>query len=191
MKNLQITEEAIKELHRVGGKKVKSQLVIQFPQVFPPTVSELIVGHWYKHEKGTLFCYQEGWGVYGFNPDGTWCGSSVKSWAWKSVDGLTPAKVDEVQNAFRVEAKRRGYTADSFLPLEKGVHSFNPNYDLWTVVFDPTRTVLYTQKQGQGGRAVFLDGVWAKQKDMKRIAQIKQEIEDLALELIQLDKYYI
>jgi len=194
MKNLQITEEAIKELHRVGGKKVKSQLVIQFPELFIPPITELQVGVWYRHSGGILFCHQEGQKVYGFDSDGSWCDASKICWSWKKtlVEGLTLATKEEVVKAYRVEARRRGYTIDSFNSLEKGSQAFNPNYDCWTFIdFSLGKSVLYTQSQGKGGRAVCVDGVWAKQKDMKRIAQVKQEIADLTLELEQIDKYYI
>jgi len=90
--DMKITKEFIKANADKTFKEV-------FSEVFK---TELIVGNWYWFKK-TLFNYQLGSDVYGFNDNGSWC--NVKSWSYPKEYGYDKeATNEEVFEALKNEA---------------------------------------------------------------------------------------
>lgn len=190
MKTIVMGQETLMSIFNEGNKVTRDIIAKSFPNLF---LTELKKGVWYKHKGGTLFCWQPTQRVFGFEPNGEWCPASNGCWSWdkyKTEDVVLATPV-EVKKAFIKEAKRRDYKKDGYRALDGDNCGFSTVIDSWTLIYNEDRVVLYSQREGKGGDTIFKDGMWAKQKDTKRIAQVKQEIEDLTLELEQLDKYYI
>lgn len=188
-KTVAISEAVLRDIFKEGTKATKQKIEKAFPNLF---ISQLEKGVWYKHEEsGNLFCWQEGYGVYGFDKEGWSCASGSWSWNKKDTEGVSLASFDEVRAALIGEAKKRGYVIGGYKAIMKSEDKFEPNIDKWEFEgFGETNTI-YTQACGKGGDVIFKNGEWAKQKDIARINQVRKEIKDLQIELEQLDNYYI
>lgn len=151
-----ITKEQIKEISNWSNSVDKERRLNQwFPKAFEEEKKELAVGKWYWYE-GTLFNFQLGNDVYGFNDDGSWC--DVSSWVWptrKLYD--REATEQEVFEALKNEAVKRRYTDRNYrcLVLPEHTHDVVNSYHV-------NEGNLLHGEQGYKSNVVFKEGKWAE-----------------------------
>lgn len=112
----EVTREFILQAHEVACDDWKTKLEDKFPAAFRKKIKNLT---WYKGKQGNLYCITDirldqcfdgsiGTTQYGWNR-GEWS----DEFRWSNTDAtnkLELATVEEVTEAFRKEAKLRGYT---------------------------------------------------------------------------------
>lgn len=161
-----ITKEQIKSLYSYAGANNQHNLEKWFPKAFEEDKKELVVGKWYVDRTLGLIFYltkvkNNGLEGYGFGSTGKWHEGDFCCTLNRSLNNTTnlqPATEQEVSEALKKEAVKRGYNNNyKCLSLPEHTHKVENNFH-----FDLKYNMLFQGiSPNSHNNVVFENGIWA------------------------------